>query len=290
MPLDFTDVKILDNYYQTSSFYPMPIMLISTFSESGEINLGPYSLCFPHITTGKDQWSMMLICRGNSNTSVNIQRTKVCSINFIPHKRKFAKNCVKLGYPGDTTEQKMPDSVFGLMKSDPYKDPSGKAGEILHPDIVKESVQVFQCTWDESHPLRHNEDLIESHFLLHIDRILMKEKWHRRLLKGKGFPRLPINYGFRDNTKFWFAHGGKPFHLPLRKGKGNDIMTIKYAAGRYDPSVEWEDEACAKIVKVPSIFLKTVIAGTVKVAKEEGITVITPEFMDKVRNKRAAGK
>jgi len=43
-------------------------------------------------------------------------------------------------------------------------------------------------------------------------------------------------------------------------------------------------------VKVPRIFLNKVIEGVVKAAKEEGITVITPEFMDKVQDKRSSEK
>ncbi len=61
---EFVDVRIPDNFYQTSSFYPMPVVLISTSDENGETNLEPYSLVFPyliadkhgmvHINSGKD--------------------------------------------------------------------------------------------------------------------------------------------------------------------------------------------------------------------------------------------
>ena len=44
---EFTEVRILDNFYQTSSFFTMPVILVSTLAESGRTNLGPYSLCFP---------------------------------------------------------------------------------------------------------------------------------------------------------------------------------------------------------------------------------------------------
>ena len=40
MSQDFTEVRIVDNFYQTSSFIPMPVILVSTFAESGMINLG----------------------------------------------------------------------------------------------------------------------------------------------------------------------------------------------------------------------------------------------------------
>ncbi len=287
---EFVDVRILDNFYQTSGFYPMPVVLVSTFAESGTINLGPYSLCFPHYITGTGEWAMMLICRDSSNTARNLVRTKVCSINFIPHKKKYLKNCVQLGYPGDKTEEKMKQSKFALLPSEPYQQVPGEPDNIVHPHVVKEAVQVFQCSWDDSYTLKHNEDLVECHFLLHLDRIIMKEKWQKCLYKGKGFPILPINFGFRDNMRFWFSRHTRPYHIPLPKGKGNSLQTIKYACGRYDPDIKWEDEACAKIMKVPQIFLKKVIEGTVKAAKEEGLTVITPEFMDKLRDKRSGDR
>ena len=63
-----------------------------------------------------------------------------------------------------------------------------------------------------------------------------------------------------------------------------------YAATRYDDSVEWTEEACAKLVKVPRVFLKRVLKGVVEAAKADGVTVITAEFMDKVRDKRSDEK
>jgi len=51
-----------------------------------------------------------------------------------------------------------------------------------------------------------------------------------------------------------------------------------------------KSNSIVKIVKVPNIFLNRVIKGVVAVAKEEGITVITPEFMDKVQDKRFSRK
>ncbi len=42
----FKNLRIVDNFYQTSSFFPMPTTEIGTLSESGQTNLGSYSLCF----------------------------------------------------------------------------------------------------------------------------------------------------------------------------------------------------------------------------------------------------
>ena len=290
MSEEFTDVRILDNFYQTSSFFPMPVVLVSTFAESGKTNLGPYSLCFPHIITGGRDHAMMLITRGTSNTATNIVRTKVCTLNFIPDKKKYMKNCVMLGFPGETTEEKMKNSIFTLLPSPQSDKPANSQNHAYYPEIVKEAVQIFLCTWDESYPLKHNEDLVEYHFLLRIDKIIMKRKWKDKLFKGKGFPALPIDFGYRDNVRFWFTKHSRPYAVPIPKEKGNTIETVRYACDRFDPDIKWEDEACAKIVNVPNIFLKKVIGGVVKAAKEEGIAVITPQFMDKVQDKRSSGK
>ena len=63
-----------------------------------------------------------------------------------------------------------------------------------------------------------------------------------------------------------------------------------YAARRSDPDIEWTEEACAKLVKVPRIFLKIAIKGCIEKAKEEGITIMTAEFMEKIRDKRSKEK
>ena len=40
----------VDNFYQTSSFFPMPVVAVATLNEEGETNIGPYSLCFPYLS------------------------------------------------------------------------------------------------------------------------------------------------------------------------------------------------------------------------------------------------
>ena len=281
MSTHFESVKILDNFYQASSFFPMPVVLVSTFAESGQINLGPYSLCFPHVVTGSKRHGMMLIVRAGSNTANNIQRTGLCAINFIPDKKKYMKNCVMLGYPGETTEEKMKNSIFTLQPTD-LEAPPGK----YRPDLVREAFQVFECSWDRSFPLNDTNESIEYHFLLRIDRILLYPKWKTCLEKGRGFPRMPIDYGFRDNIQFWFAGHARPYRVEIPASKGTPLMAVQYACTHYDPEIIWQEEACRKIVQVPKIFLKTVIAGVVKEARSQGVTEITPEFMDEVRARR----
>ncbi|MBW2554233.1 MAG: hypothetical protein JRC57_01050 [Deltaproteobacteria bacterium] len=288
MTQEFTDIRILDNFYQTSSFFPMPVVLVSTLNESGTTNLGPYSLCFPYIVTGGESHSMLLMARSDSNTAQNIITTKVCSLNFIPDKKKYMKNCVLLGYPGETTEEKMKNSMFTLRPSTRSGPPP--EGLLKFPDIVEEAFQIFECTWDDRHPLHPIPSSESSHLVLVINKIIMKKKWKDRLFKGKGFPRLPIDYGYRGNIQFWFTKHSKPYAVPVPSSKEAPIETVHYACSRFDPDIKWEKEACAKIVKVPNIFLNRVIKGVVAAAKEEGINVITPEFMDKVQDKRSSEK
>lgn len=279
---DFEDVRILDNFYQTSSYFPMPVVLITTVSESGKTNIGPYSLCFPYIIA--ENHAMILICRSNSNTAQNIKRSKLCAINFIPHDKKMLRNCVTLGFPGETTEEKMKNNNFLLLPSKRNKEENHK--DLKYPEIVGESIQVFECTWDDSLPTYNNENSLETHFVLKIDKIIMKKKWKDSLLEGEGFPSLPVDFGFRDNTTFWFSKHSSPYSEPIPKDKEVDVSSVLYAAKRTDPDIEWTEEACLKLVRVPRIFLKKALKGCVEIAKEQGIKTITPEFLDKIRDKR----
>ncbi len=42
----FKDLRIVDNFYQTSSFFPMPTTEIGTLNEDGKTNLGSYHYAF----------------------------------------------------------------------------------------------------------------------------------------------------------------------------------------------------------------------------------------------------
>ncbi len=285
MSNDFEDVRMLDNFYQTSSFFPMPVVLVSTLSEEGQTNLGPYSLCFPHVIAGR--YAMMLITREDSNTAENIRRTGVCAINFIPDDKKFMENTVELGWPGDTTEEKMKRSIFNLLPS--MRPDNGNGGN--YPEIVKESIQVFECTWDQSAEV--TEAAGASNFVLDVNHIFMKKKYKEAIVRGmddKSFPNLPIDWGFRDNLYFWFAEPRKPYKVRIPEDRGTSLNTITYAAKRYDPSITWDDAACEMIMNVPRVFLKRVFKGVIEQAKAEGVTHISPEFMQKVRDKRDVEK
>ena len=87
----FKNMRIVDNFYQTSSFFPMPTIEIATLDENGKTNIGSYSLCFPYYIAGKDYYAMVLECRNSSNTCRNLLRNGKCSLNFITHDKRFFK-------------------------------------------------------------------------------------------------------------------------------------------------------------------------------------------------------
>lgn len=296
------ELRIVDNFYQTSAFYPMPTILVSTVSENGKTNLGAYSLCFPYYIAGKDYYAMILECRNSSNTAQNILRTKKATLNFIPDNRKYFKEAVRLGFPGETTDEKMKDCLFNLLDSE-FED--------VRPQMIAESYQVFECTWDDSledayldkagnlegyEPPYRNFNGITSkfgaHFILKIDKILMKEKYHNAIVNGvkpNNFPNVPVDYGYRDSTNFWYTKFKRPISEKIPK-KDNDIKSVVYAASRIDPDVKFTEEACQKLVKIPRVFLKMALTQMVKIAKEENISVIDEKALNLINDKRRSEK
>jgi hypothetical protein len=231
---------------------------------------------------------MVLITRCTSNTAINIERTGVCAINFIPDKRKYLKNVVELGFPGETTAEKMRSSIFTLMPSARKADERQPGAQ--YPEVIQESIQVFECTWDQSYPTDCNEETEEIHFVLLIDKIIMKKRWWDCLLKGKGFPRLPVGFGFRNNENFWFSSHSRPYAVSIPKSKGVNIDSVKFAASRIDPDLRWQEDAYAKLQRIPRVFLNKVITQIIQTAHDEGVEEITPEYLDQIRDKRAQEK
>lgn len=309
----YKDLRIVDNFYQTSAFFPMPTVIISTLADDGQTNCGAYSLVQPYYIAGKDYYAMLLECRNSSNTAQNIIKRKKCALNFIYDDRKLFKQAVALGFPGDTTAQKMKDCIYTLEDGIcAEKDPEGQ-----YPKVVKECFQVFECEWVDSLencegtlPLEEGHDHYEmekyhdfngitspygAHFILKINKILMKEKYYNAIVNGvrsQDFPPVPVDYGYRDSKNFWYTRSSifnRPIGelLPIRE---TSISSVQYAAKRIDPEVQFTDEACAKLVKVPRIFLPTALKGCVAWAKENGVTLITAEHMDIINDKRAKEK
>lgn len=53
----FKEVKVVDNFYQNSLFFPMPTVAISTLDEEGNTTIGAYSLVFPYYIAGKENYA-----------------------------------------------------------------------------------------------------------------------------------------------------------------------------------------------------------------------------------------
>lgn len=305
----FKDLRIVDNFYQTSAFIPMPTICISTINDDGSLNIGSYSLCFPYYVAGKDKYAMILSCRNTSNTCHNLLKRKKCALNFIDDSRKTFKEAVRLGYPGPSDE-KMKDLKF---ETEPGQtDPNDKD----RPPVIKSAFQVFECTWashlegadkfsaddiDDGHPGPYNNfnGIISKYgalFILHIDKILMKEKYYDAIVNGVtkwNFPPVPVDYGYRDSTNFWYTQFPKitrPIAEPIPAPKEVDLVSIKYAAERAHPEIKFTDAALKNFVKVPRPFLKTVLNGCIEWAKQNNVTLIDDEHVKIINDKRNAEK
>ena len=296
------ELRIVDNFYQTSAYFPMPTILVGTVSENGKTNLGSYSLCFPYYIAGKEYYAMILECRNSSNTAQNILRGSKVSLNFICDDRKYFREAVRLGFPGETTDEKMKECLFPLGKG---------VAEGERPEIITDAYQVFECTWDSSledayldkpgqlegyEPPYRNFNGITSkfgaHFILKIDKILMQERYRNAIIggvKAKDFPPVPVDYGYRDSTNFWYSRSKKPVPEQIQ-AKDGDLKSVQYAASRIDPDVKFTDEACAKLTKIPRVFLKAALTQMVNIAKEEGITVIDEAALNIINDKRRKEK
>lgn len=303
----FENLRVVDNFYQTSLFFPMPTVVISTLCEDGSTSLGPYSLVQPYYVAGKDYYAMLLECRNSSNTAQNILRTGKCALNFITDEPKYFKECVKLSWPGDKPEEKMPKCQFKLETSMiEEENPEDK-----RPMVLSEAFQVIECTWmrtldgaDKDQPGQlngyegpyHDFNGITSqfgaHFILRVDKILMKKKYADAIINGvraKDFPPIPVDYGYRDSKNFWY-HKHNRMRAELLQMRQASLESVRYAADRADDKVKFTDEALMTILGVPRVFLSVVLKGCVAWAKENNVELITAEHMQIINDKRAKEK
>ena len=301
----FKDLRIVDNFYQTSAYFPMPTVLIATLDDEGRTTLGAYSLCFPYYIAGKGYYAMILECRNSSNTAQNLLKRGKCAINFLEDSKADFKETVRLGFPGETSKEKMKDCPFVFEKG---------LAEGERPLVIQKAYQVFECTWDDSLENAYEDknkvgqfDGIEGpyrnfngvtskfgcHFILKIDKILMKEKYADAIINGvkaKSFPKVPVDYGYRDSTIFWYSRFRRPIACPIPAGKETNLDSVKYAANRMDPEIKFTEGACKKLVRVPRVFLKTVLNGCISYAKENNIKLIDEKTMDAINDKRRQEK
>ena len=303
----FENLRIVDNFYQTSLFFPMPTVIISTLCEDGTTNLGPYSLVQPYYVAGKGYYAMLLECRNSSNTAQNILRNGKCAINFITDEPKYFKEAVKLSWPGDKPEDKMPKCKFALEKSMIEEENP----EDIRPQVMSEAFQVIECTWvreldgadkDEAgqltgyEPPYHDFNGITSkfgaHFILRIDKILMKKKYSDAIVngvRGKDFPNVPVDYGYRDSKNFWYCRHSR-MRAELLQVRQASLESVRYAADRVDDKVKFTDGALLTVLGVPRVFLPLVLKGCVAWAKENGVELIDETHMKIINDKRSEEK
>lgn len=302
----FENLRIVDNFYQTSLFFPMPTVIISTLCEDGSTNLGPYSLVQPYYVAGKDYYAMLLCCRNSSNTAQNILRNGKCAINFIDDKPASFKEAVKLSWPGDKPSDKMPKCKFRLEQSQIQEQTGEK-----RPQVLTDAIQAIECTWMREldgadkdlpgelsgyEPPYHDFNGITSkfgaHFILRVDRILMKKQYSDAIIRGveaRDFPPLPVDYGYRDSKNFWF-HRKRRMRAELLQVRKASLDSVRYAADRVDDKVKFTDDALETILGVPRVFLPVVLKGCVSWAKENGVELVTAEHMKIINDKRAKEK
>ena len=226
-------------------------------------------------------------------------------MNFLEDDKKDFKATVALGFPGETSKEKMAKCPFTLIKGE---------AEGERPKIIEKAYQVFECSWDDTledayldkekvgqlegieGPYRNFNGVTSKfgcHFILKIDKILLKEKYYNAIVNGvraKDFPNVPVDYGYRDSTNFRYTKFKKPIAEPIPTGKGVGIESVRYAANRLNTDVKFTDDALMMLVKVPRPFLKLVLNGCVDYANKNGIKLIDAKVMKEINDKRSQEK
>ena len=266
-----------------------------------------HSLVQPYYVAGKDYYAMLLSCRNSSNTAQNILANGKCALNFIDDKPSTFKEAVKLSWPGDKPEEKMPKCNFRLEKGIcEEQNPEEK-----RPLVLSDAIEVIECTWMRNldgaekdmpglidgyegpyHDFNGITSKFGAHFILRVDRILMKKKYRDAIINGvkaKDFPPLPVDYGYRDSKNFWF-HRKRRMRAELLPMRKTSLESVRYAANRADDTVKFTDEALETILNVPRVFLSLVLKGCVDWAKENGVNLITAEHMKIINDKRSKEK
>ena len=304
----FENLRVVDNFYQTSLFFPMPTVIISTLCDDGSTSLGPYSLVQPYYVAGKDYYAMLLCCRNSSNTAQHILKNGKCALNFISDEPKYFKEAVKLSWPGDKPEEKMPKCQFRLEKSLlEEEDPTQK-----RPQVLTDAIQVIECTWMREldgaehdrpgelngyegpyHDFNGITSKFGAHFILRVDKILMKKKYRDAIINGVkagDFPNLPVDYGYRDSKNFWYHRKPLRMRAELLQMRKATLESVRYAADRADDKVKFTDDALMTILNVPRVFLPLVLKGCVEWARENNVELITAAHMKIINDKRSKEK
>ncbi len=182
-------------FYQSSAYFPMPVVLAVTHDESGQVNVAPYSLCFPQPDAGERM--LMLIAKRDSNTWRNAVATGRVTLCFIADEPHLLEQCVELSRKLPSAE-KMARSKFQLI-------------QVGDRQVVAEAEQVFVCTLVRH---QHHAEARERRMLLRVDDVLLKPRWRRALHRGWGAPRLAVEFGFRGRSATWLSRPRAVFGGP----------------------------------------------------------------------------
>ena len=272
-----------NNWYQSSSYFLSSFALITSVSEDGVTSIGPYQLSFPFGVIERRE--VIVISRRGSNTSTNLKRVKKCAMNWVEYDRSKVKNIVDLGYPGQEPVEKMEDCPYELEETptESFRDDPDR------PKVIKDAFQVFECELnDNPDDFYYKGTEHTEYLLLKLNNIYLREQWRNNLDLGDDMkiPNMPISFGFRNANQFWFAKHKKPFWLPTPEGKGAAHDAVMYIGNRIDPEINFTENACKQLTGVPKVFVKTVLKGIIKEAKQEGVTVIDEAFVKKVNENR----
>jgi flavin reductase (DIM6/NTAB) family NADH-FMN oxidoreductase RutF len=282
----FENIPLRDNFYQSCSFMPFPFALITTTNERGFTSIGPYALQFPLQIS--EQYSMLLVTRAGSNTATNLRHNGKCALNYIEYDKALLESVVDLGYPGVPPEKKMANSPFKLIKTPT----PGFCDDPEFPQIVEQAFQVYECVVDgefEYRPFREGHaSLAEDFIALKIENILLRKSFKQKLDKRDEFPNMPISYGFRGGSEFWFTSHKEPFHFPLPRGKELDPAFVFQIANKLDPDVDFAMDACQALVVIPAPFLEPALGVFVTKAKKDNVRTVDLKFV-KSANTRWSG-
>ncbi|MCO4762220.1 MAG: pyridoxamine 5'-phosphate oxidase family protein [Myxococcales bacterium] len=195
----FVRTPRVGTFYESAAFFPMPVIVIVTCDAEGQHNVAPYSLCFPQPEAGDGM--LMLISKRDSNTARNISATGKAALCFLPEDATLLDHCVELGRPAPPGE-KMVRSKFTLQEVEGFS-------------VIAEAEQVFLCSLEQ---FDVQADGKERRILLHVDEVMLQERWARALKRGWGAPRLAVEFGFRGQSARWLSrprvHFGGPALRP----------------------------------------------------------------------------
>ena len=201
----------------------------------------------------------------------------------------------------------MPKCKFNLEKS-PIEEESP---EDIRPMVMTDAIEVIECTWMREldgadrdlpgelngyegpyHDFNGITSKFGAHFILRVDKILMKKKYRDAIINGVkagDFPPLPVDYGYRDSKNFWF-HRKRRMRAELLQMRKASIYSVRYAADRVDDKIKFTDEALETVLAVPRVFLPLVLRGCVDWARENNVELITKEHMTIINDKRSKEK